>query len=179
MTNQVTTMRSLLTALVLLTPLLANATAASPSAPTSSEGGHVPVPGAPATPAIQQPLPDIPGVVSWNTLAKVKQIKTKTSILPEFSKEIIALNEKDVKVQGYMMPLEPGDKQKHFLLSVNSPSCSFCLPAGPEGVVEVKTKTGVKYTFEPITLTGKMSVLKSDPQGLYYRLSDASPITLK
>lgn len=122
-----------------------------------------------------QPLPEIKGVVSWNTLAKVKQIKTKDRILPEFSKDITSLNDKEVKLQGFMMPLEPGEKQQHFLISVNSQSCSYCLPAGPEGVVEVKSKTPIKYTFEPIMLSGKMTVLKDDPMGLYYRLSDASP----
>ena len=126
-----------------------------------------------------QPLPEIKGVVSWNTLAKVKQIKTKDRILPEFSKEISELNNKEVKVQGFMMPLEPGEKQKHFLISTTPQTCSFCLPAGPEGVVEVKSKTPVKYTFEPVVISGKMSVLKDDPMGLYYRLTDATPVSEK
>jgi hypothetical protein len=141
-------------------------------------GGHVPVPGAPAVPAAQ-PLPDIKGVVSWNTLAKVKQVKTKDRIIPEFTKDVTALNDTEVKVQGFMMPLDPGDKQKHFLLSVNPQTCAFCLPAGPEGVVEVKSKTPVKYTFEPVIVSGKMSVLKDDPMGLYYRLTDAAPASAK
>lgn len=141
-------------------------------------GNHVPPPGAPATPPMLA-LPDIQGVVSWNTLAKVKQIKSKDRILPEFSREITALNDKEIKVQGYMMPLEPGEKQKHFLISMVPQSCSFCLPAGPEGVVEVRSKTPVKYTFEPIILSGKMSVLKDDPMGLYYRLTDAVPTSAK
>jgi hypothetical protein len=89
------------------------------------------------------------------------------------------LNDKEVKLQGFMMPLEPGEKQKHFLISVNPQSCSFCLPAGPEGVVEVKTKTPVKFTFEPVIVSGKMSVLKDDPMGLYYRLTDAMSASLK
>lgn len=140
-------------------------------------GGHVPPPNAPPPP--MQPLPEIKGVVSWDTLAKVKQIKSKDRILPEFSKEITALNDKEVKVQGFMMPLEPGEKQKHFLISLTPQSCSFCLPAGPEGVIEVKTKTPVKYTFDPVILSGKMSVMKDDPMGLYYRLTDATQISAK
>ncbi|MGH8809248.1 MAG: DUF3299 domain-containing protein, partial [Noviherbaspirillum sp.] len=59
------------------------------------------------------------------------------------------------------------------------PSCSFCLPAGPEGVVEVKSKTPIKYTFEPVIVSGKMSVLKDDPMGLYYRITDATPASAK
>jgi uncharacterized protein len=143
------------------------------------QAGHAPPAGAPATPPAMQQLPEIKGVVSWEILSKVKQVKAKDRILPEFTKDINALNDQEVKVQGYMMPLEPGEKQKHFLLSVNPQSCSYCLPAGPEGVVEVNSKTPVKYTFEPIVLSGKMAILKDDPMGLYYRLSNATPIAVK
>lgn len=164
--------------LMLVAPALVGAAQPAASTPAQPAAGHVTPAGAP-NPAAVPPLPDIKGVVSWNTLAKVKQIKTKDRILPDFNQEISALNDKQVKVQGYMMPLEPGEKQKHFLISVNSQSCSYCLPAGPEGVVEVRTTTPVKYTFEPVILSGKMSVLKDDPMGLYYRLTDASPSTVK
>jgi hypothetical protein len=37
----------------------------------------------------------------------------------------------------------------------------------------VKSKQPVKYTFEPVVLTGKLEVLKEDPTGIFYRLSDA------
>lgn len=160
----------------LAAPALAFAATQVPPAQGGVPGGHVAPPNAPP---VMQALPDVKGVVSWDTLAKVKQIKTKNRILPEFSKEITALNDKEVKVQGFMMPLEPGEKQKHFLISLNPQTCSFCLPAGPEGVVEVQSKTPVKYTFEPVILTGKMSVLKDDPMGLYYRLTDATPTSGK
>jgi hypothetical protein len=162
---------------MLAAPALAFSAPQVPPAQGAPAGGHVPPPNAPPPP--MQPLPEIKGVVSWNTLAKVKQVKTKDRILPEFSKEIAELNNKEVKVQGFMMPLEPGEKQTHFLISTTPQSCSFCLPAGPEGVVEVKTRTPVKYTFEPVIVSGKMSVLKDDPMGLYYRLTDAAPVSIK
>lgn len=161
----------------LAVPAMAFAAPQVPPAQGAPMGSHVPPPNAPPPP--MQPLPEIKGVVSWNTLAKVKQIKTKDRILPEFAKEITALDNTEVKVQGFMMPLEPGEKQKHFLISLTPQSCSFCLPAGPEGVVEVKTKTPVKYTFDPVIVSGKMSVLKDDPMGLYYRLTDAAPVSAK
>lgn len=157
-------------------PVLAFSAPQVPPAQGAPLGGHVPPPNAPPP---MQPLPEIKGVVSWNTLAKVKQVKTKDRILPEFSKEITELDNKEVKVQGFMMPLEPGEKQKHFLISTTPQTCSFCLPAGPEGVVEVQSKTPVKYTFEPVIVSGKMSVLKDDPMGLYYRLTEATPVSAK
>jgi hypothetical protein len=42
-------------------------------------------------------------------------------------------------------------------------------------MVEVKSKTPVKYGFEPVVMTGKLSVLKDDPTGVFYRLTDAVP----
>jgi Na+-translocating ferredoxin:NAD+ oxidoreductase RNF subunit RnfB len=69
--------------------------------------------------------------------------------------------------------LEPGDKQRHFLLSSVPTSCSFCVPAGPEGLVEVRSKNPVRYTLEPVVVEGTMAVLSDDPYGMYYRVSDA------
>jgi uncharacterized protein len=37
----------------------------------------------------------------------------------------------------------------------------------------VKTKAPVKYGFEPVVLSGKLAVLKDDPTGVFYRLTDA------
>ena len=119
------------------------------------------------------PLKDIKGVVSWDTLAKVDRRSEKNSIVPVFTKEILALNDQQVKLQGFMMPLDPGRTQKHFLISVNSATCPYCLPAGPEGVVEVLSSTPIKYGFEPIVISGKLAVLKNDPTGLYYKMTNA------
>ena len=71
-----------------------------------------------------------------------------------------------------MMPLEPGDKQRHFLLSSVPTSCSFCVPAGPEGLIEVRTRQPVRYTLEPVLVEGVLAVLSDDPYGLYYRVND-------
>jgi uncharacterized protein len=128
-----------------------------------------------ALPGQAIPLPDVKGAVSWDTLAKVKPVKGKDRILPEFDKAVLALNKRDVKLAGFMMPLSPGEKQTHFLVTVTPQTCSFCIPAGPEGMVEVKTKTPLKVTFEPVVLAGKFEVLLNDPAGLYYRMTDAQP----
>jgi uncharacterized protein len=137
-------------------------------------------PGAPATvvppgmdPSLVKPLPERKDVVSWKLLAQVELVKMKDRYVPQFSTSVSALDKKDVKVQGFMMPLEMGDKQTHFILSAMPSTCSFCMPGGPEQLVEVKTKTPVKYTFDPVVLSGKLAVLKDDPTGVFYRLTDA------
>ena len=94
-------------------------------------------------------------------------------ILPVFSKDQQALHHRNQRIQGFMMPLEPGERQRHFLLSSVPLTCSFCVAGGPESMVEVKTKTPVRYTLEPVTVEGKFWVLNDDPYGLYYRVTDA------
>ena len=97
-------------------------------------------------------------------------------MVPEFSKDILALDRKDTRVQGFMIPLDVGDKQKRFLLTAVPTHCSFCLPAGPDALVEVVAKSPVRYTFEPIVVSGRFTVLKDDSAGLLYRLSDATQV---
>ena len=75
-----------------------------------------------------------------------------------------------------MMPLEPGATQKHFPLSSVPLTCGFCLPGGPESMVEVKTKTPVKYRMEPVVVEGRFLVLNDDAFGLYYRITDATSV---
>ena len=127
----------------------------------------------PPSPEMFKPLPELKGVVSWKTLADVTPVKQKDKFVPQFSKSVEALDKKEVKLQGFMMPLDTGEKQKRFLLVSMPPSCAFCLPGGPDQMVEVQAKTAVKYGFDPIVVTGKFVVLKDDPMGLYYRLTDA------
>ncbi len=120
-----------------------------------------------------KPLPELKGVVSWKTLAEVQTVKQKDRFIPEFGKNVATLDKKEVKLQGFMMPLDMGEKQKRFILAAMLPSCSFCLPGGPEQMVEVQAKTPVKYGFEPIIVSGRFEVLRDDAMGLYYRLTDA------
>lgn len=115
------------------------------------------------------------GVVPWQLLSSVSTKNEKNRIVPIFPQPVQALNNRTVKIEGFMMPLEPGEKQRHFLLSSVPTTCSFCVPAGPEGLVEVRTRTPVKYSLESVIVEGRLSVLSNDPYGLYYRVVDAQP----
>lgn len=119
------------------------------------------------------PLPERSDVLPWSLLTDVKTKAVKNRLLPVFPAPVQALNDKPQRIQGFMMPLEPGERQKHFILSSVPMSCSFCVPGGPESLVEVKTRTPVKYTLEPVVVEGRFAVLADDPYGLYYRITDA------
>lgn len=135
--------------------------------------------GAPVPSEALKPLPDVKGVVSWSTLAQVEPVKVKDRVVPQYADGVLKLNATEVKLQGFMMPLEMGDKQKQFVLTAMPQSCAFCLPGGPEQLVLVQAKAPVKYTMEPVILSGKLAVLKDDPNGLYYRLDNAVLTTAK
>jgi hypothetical protein len=120
-----------------------------------------------------QLLPEMKGVVSWKTLSQVEPVKQGGKMVPQFSRDLMGLDKKDVRVQGFIIPLDMGDKQKHFLLSAVPPHCAFCMPAGPDTIVEVLAKKPLAYGFEAIVVAGRFAVLKDDPAGVLYRMTDA------
>jgi hypothetical protein len=119
------------------------------------------------------PLAERADVVPWSVLTAVKTKAIKNRILPNFGLPQLALHQKTQRIQGFMVPLDAGEKQKHFLITSVPLTCSFCLPGGPESMVEVKTKTPVKYSLEPVIVEGTFAVLNDDQYGLYYRMVDA------
>ncbi len=143
---------------------------AIPPAPGQGPGYHDPR-------SAFKPLEEREGVLSWKLLASVTTKVEKKKLIPQFPAELQALHQSKVKVQGWMLPLEPGDRQKHFLLSAVPTSCNFCTPAGPEGLIEIRTNTPVRYTLDAITVEGLLAVLKDDPYGLYYRVVEGQQVS--
>ncbi|KRH98465.1 DUF3299 domain-containing protein [Curvibacter sp. PAE-UM] len=166
-------MRKLLLVLVLSLTSVAQAQLDAPIAGgiPSGSGAGVHSPQSPIA-----PLKERADVLPWSFLTNVKTKVEKNRVLPVFPPEILVLDGKQQRVQGFMMPLEPGEKQTHFLLSSVPLSCSFCLPGGPESMIEVKTKTPIRYGMEPLVVQGRLAVLHDDQYGLYYRITDAVPV---
>jgi uncharacterized protein len=146
------------------------------AAPSASAPGGAPAvgsgPGYHDPRSAFKPLQERDGVVSWRVLSAVTTKPVNNRMSPTFPPAVQALNQQKVRVQGFMMPLEPGDKQRHFLLSAVPTTCGFCLPAGPEGLIEVRARTPVKYSVEAVVVEGRMTVLSNDPYGLFYRITD-------
>jgi hypothetical protein len=116
---------------------------------------------------------DKSAVVSWETLAQVSVTRQKDRYVSEFSKQIVALDKREVKLKGFMLPLEQGLAQKRFLLSAQPPECGFCLPGTAEQFAEVLAKRPVKYVTDPITMSGTFVLVRDDSGGLLYRLTEA------
>ena len=132
-----------------------------PSPPPQS--GPVPIPPAPK------------GTVPWDVLQKAQTVqKADRKFGPQFTPEIRALDQRDVKLFGFMMPLDQSRKQKRFLLAAYPPHCAFCLPSGPESLVEVIAESPIDFTFEPIVVSGRLAVLDDDI--VFYRLTRAAAV---
>lgn len=119
------------------------------------------------------PLPKRSDVVAWSTLTDVTTKVENKRIVPVYPAPVAALNQKKLRLQGFMMPLGPGETQSHFLLASVPLTCSFCTPGGPESMVEVRTSKPVKYKLEAVVVEGTFHVLQNDPYGLYYRITGA------
>ena len=115
------------------------------------------------------------GTVPWQLLQSTKTVqKADKKFGPAFPKEVRELDKQQVKLYGFMMPLDQAKKQKRFLLSAFPPHCSFCLTGGPESLVEVLADQPIEFTFEPVVVAGRLAVLDNDV--VYYRLSNAAAV---
>jgi hypothetical protein len=128
---------------------------------------------------------DVPkGAINWKVFGATKEIdvegKTKDGydfqyFKPGFTPEVKALDGKQVTIKGFMFPLDETDDQKLFLFGPFPVSCPFHYHVGPALVMEVHAdKNPVKFSYDPITLTGKLQLVTLDKQdSTFYRLLDA------
>lgn len=112
--------------------------------------------------------------VTWETLAQVKLSKQGATFVPAFEAPVQALAGKTITLSGFMLPLDQASEQSNFILSANPvANCFFCMPGGPETLVEVRASSGLAFSYDPIEITGRLELLDDDPMGMYYRLVDA------
>jgi uncharacterized protein len=130
--------------------------------------------------AVETPPAEVPeGILPWDTLAQigieyVAAAPGQTEVEIVFGPAVEVLDGAEVTLAGFMYPLEVGERHERFLLSPMPANCPFCLPSGPTQMVEVISTEALAHTFEPIVLAGRFEVLRRDPSGLYYRLSEAA-----
>ncbi|RFA24381.1 hypothetical protein CAI21_21820 [Alkalilimnicola ehrlichii] len=120
-------------------------------------------------------LPEIEGVLPWNTLAAVEVLEGNQGMpLPKFDDKVARLDGEQVSLQGFMTPLENSERQSHFILTKLPPTCFYCISGGPESVVEVKARRPVAVSMDPIVIEGRLELVREHEMGLFYRLIDAT-----
>lgn len=154
---------------------LALMTGVSGSAPAAMQpGGRAPVED------VWQPARTPPGGTSWRVLETTRlndRTDPKTKIIytrPIFPPAIRALAGKQIKVAGWMMPLENGARQKHFVLLGYPPGCPFHMHALPNQFIEVYAAVPIRVDeTNPTIVTGTLELTGQDESGIFYRLRNA------
>lgn len=115
---------------------------------------------------IKSPLWDIIGTLKINTVNQSKQVAV-------FSPQLKSLDNKNVTLQGYIIPIEEGIKHKRFLLStlpINQ--CYYCGKNGVPIMIEVEMDEAIEFTYKPVMIAG---VLKLN----YANAAENIPIALE
>jgi hypothetical protein len=118
----------------------------------------------------------------WGTLAMVQSTSEYNSDYGyevqkvSVSAVVQALENKEIAVEGYIVPLSGKIEQSHFMLSslpVNM--CFFCGKAGPETAMQVFMKQSKKiaYTENKIKVKGRLIVNPNSQNEILYTLEDA------
>lgn len=129
------------------------------------------------------PAPPSPGAIDWNILIDVETrqevVDDFIQVIPTFPAHLSKLDKTTVKLNGYMLPLEAGDRQSHFILQAFPHSCPFHLAGGPGGYVEILADIPIEFSYEPVLIEGYFQLLTDFSDGVFYRISAARIIKEK
>ena len=129
-----------------------------------------------------EPIKAEHGALSWDLFGAVKEKTQQQStpisgfpnaytflVTPIFTSEIKKYDGQQVKIMGYMFPLEGNKLQKHFLMGPYTPTCAMHYHAPNNQVIDVKSDWPIPFTWEPILVEGTL-ILNNDPNNSFYRL---------
>ncbi len=130
---------------------------------------------------IWKPAATPKGGVSWKVLEATGEVTRKDSqgyivSKPLFTKSVKNLAGKRIKVAGWMMPLENGSSQKHFVLLAYPPGCPFHFHAAPNQFIEVYADTPFPTNETKVHIvSGVLELTGEDESGIFYRLRQSRP----
>jgi hypothetical protein len=126
-------------------------------------------------------------VLPWSLLTNVSMIDTTDALsgmdvsLPVFNDTLLALNGKQVILEGFYIPVEETKDEKIVILSAFPfAQCFFCGKAGIESIVDILTKDKLPNlkTDTKIRFSGRLRLNRDDFDYLIYILDDAKYLGL-
>jgi hypothetical protein len=110
----------------------------------------------------------------WQILGKTRigfdeKKEIYTAGIPDSVK---ALDGKQVTVSGFILPLEPTETFKHFILSRNTPTCAFCLPGEPNEIIDVWLEKPIGWDEGMVKVTGTFELTSDQEMGMFFRIKE-------
>jgi hypothetical protein len=90
-----------------------------------------------------------------------------------FPVDLLTQQSRKFTITGFMLPLDPSKRTLHFALVRRNTACPFCPPNNPTEAIEVFSSQMVEYTGDELKVTGRLTLIPSSSQGLFYRLDNA------
>jgi hypothetical protein len=119
-------------------------------------------------------------VVTWKMLADVtfKEEYNKeydfNVLYPKFGEKVKALAGKQIIIEGYAIPVEELGADILVLSGLPYSQCFFCGGAGPESVMDIKSKKKMKFKVDKkLKLKGTLKLNEKDLSKLNYILENA------
>jgi hypothetical protein len=111
----------------------------------------------------------------WDEFAKCRFVRDEVRNLTMvgYTLEVRRLNNKEITISGFMVPLETGKKIRHVLLNRINPTCAFCPPNKPSDVVEVFASEELSWDENLATFSGRLELVNDGRQRIFFLLKDA------
>jgi hypothetical protein len=124
-------------------------------------------------------------VDGWNEFAKTKFDPKYYDKLgeylfyPTFTKELKALEGKEIILEGFFVPFAPEDGDYIIISKYPMSQCFFCGGAGPESIAEINfSKKQQRFQVDDlITVKGKLKLNIDDMDHVNFILTDAQLIS--
>lgn len=130
---------------------------------------------------IWKPAATPKGGTSWRLLESTTETqRVSRGVIyskPAFPAAVKALAGKEIRVAGWMMPLDKAARQKRFVLLAYPPGCPFHFHAMPNQFIEVLAPAGVPLNErDPMVIAGTLQLSGQDESGIFYRLVNAKKV---
>ncbi|CAN5492956.1 hypothetical protein BH09SUM1_BH09SUM1_00300 [soil metagenome] len=117
-----------------------------------------------------KPLVSKDGLISYDLLEKTKVTGDPP---PVFDPALVALDDKVIRIVGFMTPYSSLEDMKEFMLTRTTVGCYYCEPPPPQEVVFVRQKKSdakLPYVDGPIEIKGKLKLWKQDSKDEAYQV---------
>jgi thiol-disulfide isomerase/thioredoxin len=108
------------------------------------------------------------------TASKVEKHYLEMQYSIAYTPDVKAMEGKPVTVDGFVIPLESKESFQHFLLTIRSPTCSFCPSGKPNEMIEVFSTKPLKWSDELVSMRGTLALMpEKSAEGIFFQLKDA------